>query len=118
MFRAVFVETYNKRSPFREFILGLNLDEQADIFAAIDKLCYLKDNNVIIPQRLSKYIREGIYELRVHHKDKISRSFYFYYINQQIVFTHGFIKKTEKTPIKEIEKAIKLKNEYKSIMDK
>jgi len=42
----------------------------------------LKDNNVIVPARLSKYIKDGIYELRVHHKNKISRSFYFYYVDK------------------------------------
>ena len=117
MYSVVFVETNNQKIPFEEFIEELNLDEQQDVFAAIDKLCDLKNKNLIIPSKLSKFIREGIFELRVHHKDKISRSFYFYFINQQIVFTHGFIKKTEKIPNKEIEKAIKLKNEYKSIME-
>ncbi|MBM2817002.1 MAG: Phage derived protein Gp49-like [Ignavibacteria bacterium] len=31
-----------------------------------------------------------------------------------IIFTHGFIKKTNKTPNEEIEKAIRYKNLYKS----
>ena len=34
--------------------------------------------------------------------------------DKKIIFTHGFIKKTEKTPCKEIDKALKIKEFYKS----
>ncbi|MCH8127184.1 type II toxin-antitoxin system RelE/ParE family toxin [candidate division KSB1 bacterium] len=38
----------------------------------------------------------------------------FYKIETKIVITHGFIKKSQKTPRKEIEKAKDLKNQYKT----
>jgi phage-related protein len=34
--------------------------------------------------------------------------------SKNIIFTHGFIKKTGKTPNSEIEKAIKIKEYYRS----
>ena len=48
---------------------------------------------------------DGIFELRVIFANRISRSFYFYESGKQIIFTHGFIKKKQKTPKSEIEKA-------------
>ena len=47
-----------------------------------------------------KHIREGVYELRAQHEGNIYRAFFI------------FQKKSQKTPQKEIETAIRLKNEY------
>ena len=52
--------------------------------------------------------------MRVCHKNRITRSLYFFVKGKRIVFTHGFIKKTEKTPNSEIEKARKLRDYYLS----
>jgi phage-related protein len=43
---------------------------------------------------------------------------YFFIKEEKIILTHGFIKKTNKTPQKEIERAIKLRKAYMtSIME-
>ena len=42
----------------------------------------------------------------------ISRIFYFFYVGNKIVVTNGFIKKTQKTPQTEFEKAQKYKQDY------
>ena len=36
----------------------------------------------------------------------------FFYFNNKIVFTNGFVKKTQKTPINEILKAKKYRDDY------
>ena len=46
--------------------------------------------------------------------DKIVRNLYFYESGAKIIITHGFIKKTQKTPRKEIEKAKKFKEKIPS----
>ncbi|MEK7332727.1 MAG: type II toxin-antitoxin system RelE/ParE family toxin, partial [Nitrospirota bacterium] len=56
-------------------------------------------------ENLSKHLDNGIFELRVSFENRISRSFYFYEADKQIIFTHGFIKKEQKTPKSELEKA-------------
>ncbi|MEW6606458.1 MAG: type II toxin-antitoxin system RelE/ParE family toxin [bacterium] len=56
-------------------------------------------------ENLSKHLEEGIFELRVNFENRISRSFYFYEYEKQIIFTHGVIKKEQKVPQSEIEKA-------------
>jgi len=50
-------------------------------------------------------LEDGIFELKVELQNRTSRSLYFYEANKMIVFTNGFIKKTRKTPRKEMSKA-------------
>lgn len=54
----------------------------------------------------------GIFELRAKVGTDISRVLYFFYYEGRIVLTHGFIKKTQRTPAAEIEKAKKYRRDY------
>ena len=54
----------------------------------------------------------GIFELRAKVGTDISRVLYFFYYEGRIVLTHGFIKKTQRTPASEIEKAKKYRRDY------
>lgn len=102
----------NGKNPFLDFVISLSDDEQADIFASIDILIELKNNNQRISEKLSKYLTNGIFELRVRHTNRISRCLYFFGKDKKIVFCNGFIKKKQKTPVNEIERANKLKTYY------
>jgi phage-related protein len=42
----------------------------------------------------------------------IARVFYFFFVGSKIIATHGFVKKTRKTPKSEIERALRYKGEY------
>lgn len=99
----------NGKVPMIEFLESLSLKERAKIFAYIDKLVELKNNEIQPKENLSKHLGDGIFELRVSFENRISRSFYFYESKQQIIFTHGFVKKEQKTPKSEIEKAISIR---------
>ena len=61
---------------------------------------------------LSESLQDGIFELRAKVGSNISRVMYFFVIGNQAVLTHGFIKKTQKTPSKEIERAKKIRDDY------
>ena len=54
----------------------------------------------------------GIFELRAKVGTDISRVLYFFYYEGRIVLTHGFIKKTQRTPAGEIEEAKKYRRHY------
>lgn len=116
-FTAEFVELPNRSKPFEDFVGKLSTKEQAEIFAAIDYLLYLKSNNLAIKENLSKLVEDGIFEIRVEIAPKIARCLYFYQKGKRIVITHGFIKKTRKTPRKEIERAKTLRNAYQEEQD-
>jgi len=51
-------------------------------------------------------------ELRIQVSGDAARIFYFFFIDQTIVLVDGFIKKTQKTPSGELEKALRYKTDY------
>ncbi len=65
-----------------------------------------------IPYHYIKHLRDGLYELRVTFGNNELRLFFIYDGDKIVVLFNGFRKKTQKTPKKEIEKALKLKTEY------
>ncbi|MCG2460528.1 type II toxin-antitoxin system RelE/ParE family toxin [Flavobacteriaceae bacterium F89] len=69
-----------------------------------------------VPETYLKHIEntDGLYEIRVQLASNIFRIFCFFDRGQIIVLANGFQKKTQKTPKKEIEKALKIKAEYEN----
>ena len=57
---------------------------------------------------------ESLYEIRVQQGSDIFRIFCFFDKGQLVVLANGFQKKTQKTPINEIEKALKIKEDYEN----
>ncbi|MBI3752436.1 MAG: type II toxin-antitoxin system RelE/ParE family toxin, partial [Deltaproteobacteria bacterium] len=78
----------NGKVPMIEFLDSLSAKERAKIFAYIDKLVELKNSRMQPKENLSKHLEDGIFELRVSFENRISRSFYFYEAEKQIIFTH------------------------------
>ncbi len=99
-----YVELDDKK-PFEDFIIGLLVRERAKIFETIDYFVQLKNANLPIKESLSKHLEDGIFELRISLRTKIARSLYFCQKGARIIITHGFVKKTQKSPRKEIEKS-------------
>ena len=69
-----------------------------------------------IPETYLKHLTntEGLYEIRVQSGRDIFRIFCFFDDGKLVVTINGFQKKTQKTPKKEIERAIKIKDEYEN----
>ena len=65
-----------------------------------------------MPVKFIKFIRDGLYELRITYNGNIYRVFFIFDKDQIIVLFNGFQKKSSKTPTEEIEKALKIKEEY------
>lgn len=68
----------------------------------------------LVPILYLKHIEatDGLYEIRVIFGRKALRVFCFFDGNQLIVLLSGFLKKKHKTPRIEIERALRLKDEY------
>lgn len=62
----------------------------------------------------SKFVDEGIFELRAQTRTDITRIMFFFDENRKIVLTNGFIKKTQKMPMSEFELAKKYRSDYLS----
>lgn len=111
-FTVEFVELANHKKPFEEFVLGLPIEERAKLFETINYFLELKNQHLPIKESLSKHLEDGIFELRISLLRKIARTLYFYQKGAKIIITHGFIKKAQKTPRKEIQRAKELREKY------
>lgn len=69
-----------------------------------------------VPETYLKHIEntDGLFEIRVQQGSDIFRIFCFFDQGQLVVIANGFQKKKQKTPKKEIERAIKIKEEYEA----
>ena len=67
-----------------------------------------------IPSDYLKHVEgtEGLYEIRVQQASDIFRIFCFFDDDKLVVLANGFQKKTQKTPMVEIERALRIKKEY------
>ncbi len=67
-----------------------------------------------VPETYLKHLEntDALFEIRIQLGSDIFRIFCFFDQGQLIVLANGFQKKTQKTPKKEIEKALKIKEEY------
>jgi phage-related protein len=61
----------------------------------------------------TRAMSDGLFELRIKSKEGIARVFYCTLMGQRIVMLHGFVKKTEKTPPRELKVARALLAEVK-----
>ena len=69
-----------------------------------------------VPETYLKHLEntDGLYEIRIQQGNDIFRLFCFFDKGKLIVIANGFQKKTQKTPKKEIEKALQIKAEYEN----
>lgn len=95
--------------PAAYFIDSLPDATRAKVFRTIN---LLKKHGVLLKEPYTKQIRGKIRELRVKDNRGAVRVLYFTFTGRRFVILHGFIKKTDKTPEREIETAEKRMNDF------
>jgi len=97
---------------FEEFFLKQRRKVQDKILWTLEVIEDLQR----VPDTYLKHIENtnGLYEIRVQVGSDIFRIFCFFDKGNLVVLTNGFQKKSQKTPKQEIEKAIKIKEEYEN----
>ena len=65
-----------------------------------------------VSEKFVKFVRDGVYEIRAAHEGNVYRAFFIFDEGNIVMLFNGFQKKTQKTPESEINRALKLKNEY------
>lgn len=108
-FEVVFYDKEDGAEPAKEFILSLDKKMRAKMLRTI---MLLADNGPMLREPYSKPLEDGIFELRVKVGSDISRVLYFFFVGRRVVLTNGFIKKTQKTPVVEIERAKRYRAEF------
>lgn len=106
------IEFYRKENgscPVEQFLDSLDSKMRAKLLRTIE---LLQQNGNELREPYSKSLGDGIFELRVKQATDISRVLYFFVVKHKIVLTNGFVKKTQRTPVKEIDLARKYKEDY------
>ena len=73
-----------------------------------------------VPEKFLKHLSgtNGLYEVRIEYQSNIYRIFCCFDKGKLVVLFNGFQKKTQKTPTNEIDKALKLMEEYFNLKNK
>ena len=98
-FEVIFYELPNGNCPVEEFILSLSPKMRAKMIGLME---ILEEKGNLLREPYSKHLVDGIFELRCQMGNNITRVLYFFYCQQKIVMTNGFVKKTQKTPKEEM----------------
>ena len=108
-FEVIFFKKKDGTFPAEEFINSLDNKISTKIYRTLEML---EKNGPELREPYSKHLEEGIFEIRIRLATDLARILYFFYIGKKIVATHGFTKKTRKTPPDEIEKAKACRKEF------
>lgn len=109
MFEVEFYEKANGDIPVENFLNSLDIKMRNKILMILN---VLQEKGNQLREPYSKHLEDGIFEVRGKIGNDILRVLYFFYYNEKIILTNGFIKKTQKTPKKEIDLAKKYRKEY------
>ena len=86
--------------PVQEWILSLEDKTKAVVLRNLDLLEQLGTG---IREPYVKHLEEKLYEVRAKDYKGIYRIIYFAHTGKRFVLLHSFVKKTQKTPRKEID---------------
>ncbi|HNY52497.1 MAG TPA: type II toxin-antitoxin system RelE/ParE family toxin [Bacteroidales bacterium] len=103
--KIIFFRTY-----FEDFVNSLSTGVR-------EKIAYVLFTITVSPRIPSKFFEhltgtDGLYVIRVEYESNIYRIFCCFDHGMLVVLFNGFQKKTRKTPRSEIDKALKIKEEY------
>ena len=95
---------------FKDFLLKQPEKVQNKIFKVIEAIETIE----MVPSKYLKHLSgtDGLYEARIKLASDIWRVFCFFDKGKLVILLNGFTKKSQKTPRKEISKALRLKEKY------
>lgn len=106
------VEYYERSDgsmPAEEFILAQPAKMKAKI---LRNLLLLESLGPSLREPYSASLGDGIFEIRTKLGSDITRVLYFFFAGEKAVLTNGFVKKTQKTPREELDKARSYRDDY------
>ncbi len=106
---VVFFRFDSGREPVREWLKGLDRDSRKSIGEDIKTLQIGWPAGMPLARKLS----ENLWELRSRIATGIARTFFTVY-SGNLVLLHGFVKKSQKTPAKELSVAKRRLNQLRS----
>jgi len=108
-YSVLFYTKENGERPVCNYLDSLPVKPRAKLVGMIK---ILEDVGRNLREPYSKYLEDGIFELRSIFGNDISRLLYFFEKGGKIIIVSGFTKKQNKTPRSEIELAKKRREDY------
>ena len=100
---VIFYKTIDGKYPIQDFLDSLAWKVAQKVTWVLN---LLEDLDIVPSSYFKKLVgTEEIWECRIQFGSNAYRIFCFFVDNSVVVLTHGFIKKSQKTPKSEIEKA-------------
>ncbi|MCL2726983.1 MAG: type II toxin-antitoxin system RelE/ParE family toxin [Bacteroidales bacterium] len=96
------------KSYYKDFMTTLTDEVRKKIHYGLDLLA----SQERVSKKFVSFVREGLYELRTEYESNIYRIFFIFDEGRIVVLFNGFRKKTQNIPESEIDKALKIKEEY------
>jgi len=96
-------KTYIAVKKVRQFIDAQSDEVQAEYLKIVEQL--EQDGRLVEP--FGKKLDKGLFEMRIRRGGQM-RILYFYQEKDYVVGIHGFVKKTQKTPQKELKQALRV----------
>ena len=99
---------------YKRYFLDFYEEQPDNVQAKIEWTLKLIQITRQIPKKYFKHMEgtKGLYEIRIEFGNNIYWIFSFFDHGNIMVLGNGFMKKTQKTPKPEIEKALKIMEEY------
>ena len=99
---------------FKNYFKDFYVAQTKTVRDKINSVLKLVETQRMIPKKFFRIIEgsDGIYEIKVEINSNIYRIFCCMDSGAVVVLFHGFQKKTQKTPLKEIKRAEAIKKEY------
>ena len=99
---------------FKNYFLDFFGQQTNKVKEKIDHVLFVVTVAERIPQKFFQHIEgtNGLYEIRVEFQGNIYRIFCCFDEGQVVVLFNGFQKKSQRTPSGELDKAVKIMNEY------
>jgi len=99
---------------FKNYFTDFFNDQTERVKDKIDYVLFLIAVAERIPGKFFKYMQgtDGLFEIRIEFESNIFRIFCCFDEGSLVILFNGFQKKSQKTPRKELDKAIRIKKEY------
>jgi phage-related protein len=110
------VKLERKIIAYKRYFLDFYEELPDNVQAKIEWTLNLIQVTQQVPEKYFSHMTgtKGLYEIRIEVGSNIYRIFSFFDKGNLVVLGNGFQKKTQKTPKQEIEKALKIMEEYKN----
>lgn len=109
MFTVDFYRLPNGKAPVELFLDSLEIKMRGK---AVDSIMLLEEYGNLLSMPYARAMGDGLFELRIKFAGDIARIFYFFFVENRIILTNGFVKKTAKTPPNELKLARKYKADF------